>query len=92
MNLLFQRVTGPSPTNKEIICDDLLVPCSPGDDGAIEMSWVDVPGDKLFEPPVTMVITIHILNTHAFSILLTLTLLITARYVKIIVTHEANRQ
>lgn len=50
----FKKVTGPSPTNKEEICDDLLVPCSPGDSGAIEMSWMDVPGDKLFEPPVTM--------------------------------------
>ena len=26
-----------------------------GDSGALEMSWVDVPGDKLFEPVVTMV-------------------------------------
>ena len=26
-----------------------------GDSGAFEMSWVDVPGDKLFEPIVTMV-------------------------------------
>ncbi|XP_013109934.1 vacuolar protein sorting-associated protein 4 [Stomoxys calcitrans] len=50
----FKRVSGPSPVDKEVQCDDLLVPCSPGDDGAIEMSWVDVPGDKLFEPPVTM--------------------------------------
>nr|XP_036222173.1 vacuolar protein sorting-associated protein 4B isoform X2 [Bactrocera oleae] len=50
----FKRVTGPSPTNKEIIVDDLLVACSPGDDGATEMSWMDVPSDKLFEPPVTM--------------------------------------
>ncbi|KAI9589012.1 vacuolar protein sorting-associated protein 4B [Glossina fuscipes] len=50
----FKRVTGPSPTDKETICDDLLLPCSPGDEGAIEMSWMDVPSDKLYEPPVTM--------------------------------------
>ncbi|XP_067640466.1 vacuolar protein sorting-associated protein 4 [Eurosta solidaginis] len=50
----FKRVTGPSPLNKEEIVDDLLVPCSPGDQSAVEMSWVDVPSDKLFEPPVTM--------------------------------------
>ncbi|XP_037938259.1 vacuolar protein sorting-associated protein 4B [Teleopsis dalmanni] len=50
----FKKVTGPSPTNKDIICDDLLVPCSPGDPGAFEMAWMDVPGDKLYEPPVTM--------------------------------------
>lgn len=49
-------MTGPSPLDKDVICDDLLVPCSPGDAGATEMNWMDVPGDKLFEPPVTMVI------------------------------------
>lgn len=49
-----QKVRGPSPTNKELIVDDLLVPCSPGDPVAIEMSWMDVPSDKLFEPPVSM--------------------------------------
>ncbi|TDG41882.1 hypothetical protein AWZ03_011695 [Drosophila navojoa] len=50
----FKRVSGPCPSNKEQIVDDLLVPCSPGDPGAIEMNWMDVPSDKLFEPPVTM--------------------------------------
>ncbi|TMW45322.1 hypothetical protein DOY81_009595 [Sarcophaga bullata] len=50
----FKRVSGPSPINKDEIVDDLLVPCSPGDPGAVEMNWMDVPGDKLFEPPVTM--------------------------------------
>lgn len=35
--------------------DDLLTPCSPGDPGAIEMTWMDVPGDKLLEPVVCMV-------------------------------------
>ncbi|ETN60572.1 skd/vacuolar sorting [Anopheles darlingi] len=50
----FRRVTGPSPVDKTTICDDLLVPCSPGAPGAIEMTWSDVPGDKLYEPPVTM--------------------------------------
>lgn len=51
----FKRVRGPSPQNPENIVDDLLTPCSPGDPAAIEMNWMDVPGDKLFEPPVTMV-------------------------------------
>jgi hypothetical protein len=40
--------------------DDLLTPCSPGCPGAIEMTWMDVEGDKLFEPPVTMV-GVHII-------------------------------
>lgn len=50
----FKRVRGPSPTDPSLIVDDLLTPCSPGEKGAIEMNWMDVPGDKLHEPPVTM--------------------------------------
>lgn len=51
----FKKVRGPSPKNHEEIVDDLLTPCSPGDPDAIEMSWMEVEGEKLFEPPVTMV-------------------------------------
>lgn len=50
-----QTISGPSPLDKEKIVHDLVTPCSPGDSGAFEMTWVDVPGDKLYEPPVTMV-------------------------------------
>lgn len=50
-----QKVRGASPQDKTLIVDDLLMPCSPGDPNAIEMTWVDVPGDKLFDLPVTMV-------------------------------------
>lgn len=46
---------GPSPQDKTQIVDDLLMPCSPGDPQAIEMTWVDVPGEKLFDLPVTKV-------------------------------------
>lgn len=49
----FKRVRGPSPGNPDVIVDDLLTPCSPGEPGAIEMTWMDVAGDKLLEPPVT---------------------------------------
>lgn len=51
----FKKVSGPSRTNPNVIENDLLTPCSPGDAGAIEMSWMDVPSDKLLEPVVTMV-------------------------------------
>ncbi|XP_054435245.1 vacuolar protein sorting-associated protein 4A isoform X3 [Pteronotus mesoamericanus] len=50
----FKKVCGPSRTNPSIMIDDLLTPCSPGDPGAIEMTWMDVPGDKLLEPVVCM--------------------------------------
>lgn len=51
----FQFVRGPSPLDKNVIVDDLYTPCSPGDPQAQEMTWMEVPGEKLFEPPVTMV-------------------------------------
>lgn len=50
----FKFVRGPLPLDKDTIVDDLYTPCSPGDPGAIEMTWMEVPGEKLFEPPVTM--------------------------------------
>lgn len=40
-----------------MIVDDLLTPCSPGDPAAMEMTWIDVPSDKLLEPIVCMVRT-----------------------------------
>lgn len=51
----FKKVSGKSPTDPNVIADDLLIPCSPGEAGAIEMTWMEVPSDKLFEPPVTLV-------------------------------------
>jgi len=50
----FRRVRGPSRSENNAVVDDLLTPCSAGTPGALEMTWADVPGDKLFEPPVTM--------------------------------------
>lgn len=34
--------------------DEKLTPCSPGDDGATEMSWQDVGTDELLEPDLTI--------------------------------------
>jgi len=34
---------------------DLLTPCGPGEQGAIEMNWMDVAGEKLCEPVISMV-------------------------------------
>ncbi|KAH1181641.1 hypothetical protein KIL84_005367 [Mauremys mutica] len=48
------QVRGPSRTNPSITVDDLLTPCSPGDPGAIEMTWMEVPSDKLLEPVICM--------------------------------------
>lgn len=48
-------MSGPSPNNPNVIEHDLLTPCSPGDPGAIEMKWNDIPDNKLAEPILTMV-------------------------------------
>lgn len=47
-------MSGPSRSDPDVIVNDLLTPCSPGEPGAIEMSWVDVPGEKLLEPKMNM--------------------------------------
>lgn len=89
----FKRVSGPSPADKEKIVDDLLVACSPGDPGAVEMNWMDVPSDKLFEPPVTMVgnrnpktqLSETALNKRFTCIFI-------ARHAQVLVTHETDCQ
>ena len=34
--------------------EEKLTPCSPGDQGAMEMTWVDVDSEKLLEPPLQL--------------------------------------
>uniref|UniRef100_A0A4W5MAM8 vesicle-fusing ATPase n=1 Tax=Hucho hucho TaxID=62062 RepID=A0A4W5MAM8_9TELE len=50
----FKRVQGSSWNHPNLVVDDLLTPCSPGDPDAIEMTWMDVNGEKLMEPIVCM--------------------------------------
>ncbi|NXS23553.1 VPS4A protein, partial [Mystacornis crossleyi] len=50
----FKKVRGPSRTAPGALVDDLLTPCSPGAPGALEMTWMEVPSDKLLEPTVSM--------------------------------------
>ncbi|KAM6408908.1 vacuolar protein sorting-associated protein 4A isoform 1-T1 [Rhynochetos jubatus] len=52
--LVLPQVRGPSRTTPGAFVDDLLTPCSPGDPGATEMTWMEVPSDKLMEPIVCM--------------------------------------
>ncbi|KAG8133230.1 hypothetical protein E2320_011042 [Naja naja] len=49
----FKKVKGPSLSDPNVLVD-LFTPCSPGEPSAIEMTWMDVPGDKLLEPVVCM--------------------------------------
>jgi len=49
----FKKVSGPSREDPNKIVHDLLEPCSPGERGAVEMTWVQVPGEKLKEPLVS---------------------------------------
>ena len=44
-----------------MLIDDLLTPCSPGDPNAVEMTWMEVPGEKLLEPVVSMVSALAVL-------------------------------
>ena len=50
----FKYASGPSPTDPSVTVEDLLTPCGRREPGAMEMTWMQVPGDKLLEPKVTM--------------------------------------
>jgi len=49
----FKKVSGPDRKDPNKIIHDYLTPCSPGDPDAIEMTWVQVDGNKLKEPEIT---------------------------------------
>lgn len=50
----FKRVRAPDRKNPSQL-REYLTPCSPGDAGAIPMTWMDVEGDMLLEPRITKV-------------------------------------
>ncbi|KAJ6246910.1 vacuolar protein sorting-associated protein 4a [Anaeramoeba flamelloides] len=50
----FKRVKGPDPEDPDVIRDDLLTPCSPGDNGAFEKNWMDIESNDLIVPDITM--------------------------------------
>ena len=52
----FEPVRSSSLTRLQVTVDgeEKLTPCSPGDDGAMEMTWVDVESEKLQEPPLVV--------------------------------------
>ena len=43
----------PSRADEKVITKHLC-PCSPGEEGASEMSWVDIGADELLEPELTV--------------------------------------
>ena len=47
------QVTQPDRNDPARIRTDYLMPCSSAADGAMEMSWMDIEPDLLFEPYVT---------------------------------------
>jgi vacuolar protein-sorting-associated protein 4 len=50
----FKRVSAPDRANPGNLRHDYLTPCSGSDPHAVEMTWMEVPSDKLMEPLVTM--------------------------------------
>jgi vacuolar protein-sorting-associated protein 4 len=66
----FKRVSGKSRTDPNVIVNDYLTPCSPGDPNAIEMTWADISSDKLLEPPISSVRVKYFLIFHFFLCLI----------------------
>ncbi|KAJ5070263.1 vacuolar protein sorting-associated protein 4b [Anaeramoeba ignava] len=48
----FKKVSGEDPDDPKKVRDDLLTPCSPGDEGAMKMTWEKVNNEDLFVPVI----------------------------------------
>jgi vacuolar protein-sorting-associated protein 4 len=48
------HTTSLTPTQVIVDGAEKLTPCSPGDPGAIEMTWTEVDSDMLLEPPLQL--------------------------------------
>jgi vacuolar protein-sorting-associated protein 4 len=59
----FKKVRGALPHDPDEIVDDLYTPCDPRDKNAIEMTLLDVPGEKLNPPIMTKADFIKALKT-----------------------------
>ena len=62
--VFFFQVSGPDPQNPQVTVHDLWMPCSAGDRQGVEKSWMDIPGDKLFEGPVDFNMMLRSLNSQ----------------------------
>lgn len=61
----FAQCSGPDPTSGgKTTAYDLWAPCSPGDPQGQEKAWMDIPGDKLCEPPVDFNMMLRSLNSQ----------------------------
>ncbi|KAF3080799.1 Vacuolar protein sorting-associated protein 4 [Orbilia oligospora] len=49
-----EKMGGENDDREERVVKRKLTPCSPGDKGAMEMTWVDVKSEDLAEPPLTL--------------------------------------
>ena len=50
----FKQISGLSPTDPEVHCDDLWTPCGPRDPNAVKINFENLPRDKIFLPQVTI--------------------------------------
>lgn len=49
----FKRIIGPDRVD-DTAQREYWLPCSPGDPEGCELSWTDIPGEAILEPPVTL--------------------------------------